>query len=113
MTAGVLAEPRLRGCRTGCEAGIAAHRIRIRTGRMDSRLRGNNGSCRNHGLVDGIIPAIAGMTVKNAVDVIPAKAGIHGSSDQCSSQARTQNTDAAHRARAVMTPSADGSRLPT
>ena len=68
-------------------------RIRVGIGRMDSRLRGNNGSCRNHGLVDGIIPAIAGMTVKNAVDVIPAKAGVHGFSDQCSSQTRTPNTD--------------------
>ena len=92
MTAGALAEPRLRGCRTGCEAGIAAHRIRIRTGRTDSRLRRNDG--------------------KSAVDVIPAKAGIHGFSDQGASQARTQNTDAAHRARAVMTPNAGGSRLP-
>ncbi|MDE0455727.1 MAG: hypothetical protein OXI15_00415, partial [Chromatiales bacterium] len=39
-------------------------RIRVGMGRMDSRLRGNNG--------------------KSAVDVIPAKAGIHGFSDQCS-----------------------------
>ena len=94
----------------------AAHGIRVRTGRMDSRLRGNNGrgpsgihradyhshcrgndgSCRNHGLVDGVIPAIAGMTVKNAGDVIPAKAGIHGFSDQYFSQTRTPNMDGAH-----------------
>ena len=39
---------------------------------MDSRLRGNDG--------------------KSAVDVIPAKAGIHGCSDQCFSQTRTPNT---------------------
>ena len=34
------------------------------------------------------------MTAKNAVDVIPAKAGIHGFSDQCSSQTPKPNTDA-------------------
>ena len=44
---------------------------------MDSRLRGNNG--------------------KNAVAVIPAKAGIHGLSDQRSSQARKPNTDTVDR----------------
>ena len=31
---------------------------------------------------------------KKAVDVIPAKAGIHGFSDQCSPQTRKPNTDA-------------------
>ena len=29
---------------------------------MDSRFRGNDGRCINHGHVDGIIPASAGMT---------------------------------------------------
>ena len=48
--------------------------IRVRIGRMDSRLRGNNG--------------------ERAVDVIPAKAGIHGFSDQRSSKTRKPNTDA-------------------
>ena len=53
-------------------------RIRVRIGRMDSRLRGNDG--------------------KEAVDVIPAKAGIHGFSDQRSSKTRKPNTDAGARA---------------
>ena len=30
-------------------------------GRMDSRLRGNDGYYRNHGHVDGVIPAKAGI----------------------------------------------------
>ena len=54
-------------------------RVRVRIGRMDSSLRGNNGN--------------------SAVDVIPAKAGIHGFSDHCSSQARKPNTDAGARSR--------------
>ena len=31
---------------------------------MDSRIRGNDGSCINHSHVDGIIPACAGMMVE-------------------------------------------------
>ena len=55
----------------------AVDRIRVRTGRMDSRLRGNDD--------------------KKAVDVIPAKAGIHGLSDQRSSHARKPDMDAGDR----------------
>ena len=61
-----------------------AMRIRVRIGRMDSRSPPSRGQAPRK---DG----------KNAVDVIPARAGIHGFSDQCSSQTRTPNTDAAMR----------------
>ena len=37
---------------------------------MNSRLCGNDGSCRNHGAVDGIIPAFAGMTVVAATTAL-------------------------------------------
>ena len=60
--------------------------IRVRIGRMDSRLRGNNG--------------------KGAVDVIPAKAGIHGFSDQRSSKTRKPNTDAGVGGRSLASRSA-------
>ena len=48
---------------------------------MDSRLRGNDGSCRNHNRVDGIIPAFAGMTEEGLREIavrtiIPAVAGM-------------------------------------
>ena len=56
---------------------IARSRIRVRIGGMDSRFRGNDG--------------------KKVVDVIPAKAGIHGFSDQCSSKSRKPNTNARSR----------------
>ena len=71
--------------------------MRIKAGKpMDSRLRGNDGSCRNHDRVEGIIPAKAGIhrrsptTCTGAPDtssdgvlaVIPAKAGIHTASGE-------------------------------
>ena len=57
-----------------CTCPLNRHQVGLRRmpafvfgqGRMDSRLRGNDGT--------------------NAFDVIPAKAGIHGLSDQFSSQ---------------------------
>ena len=77
MTAG----PRMRRKRSG-ERGCADLRIRVRIGRMDSRLRGNDG--------------------ENAIDVIPAKAGIQGFSGQRSSQTRKPSTDADLRGRALV-----------
>ena len=68
------------------DGGAAGDGVHVRTGRMDSRLRGNDG--------------------RSAVDVIPAKAGIHGFSDQCSSQARTPGTYAGDGERSVSPPGA-------
>ena len=71
-------------------------RSRARTGSMDTRFRGNDGSCLNRGHVDCIIPAQAcygqgtcprcragnfgAIPVRrSSTTVIPANAGIHGS----------------------------------
>ena len=62
---------------------------------MDSRLRGNDGYGLRGNAVPGSHSRLGGNNGKNAVDVIPAKAGIHGCSDQCFSQTRQPNTDAA------------------
>ena len=59
---------------------------------MDSRLRGNDINC--------------------ILAVIPAKAGIHGFSDQCSSQPRTPNTDAARTGAIEEGPAADAAGPP-
>ena len=64
----------------------------------EDRLRGNDINC-----IFAVIPAKAGMKVRTAPpgtpsSVIPAKAGIHGFSDQCSSQTRKPNTDEYTRA---------------
>ena len=88
------------------DGGAAGDGVHVRTGRMDSRLRGNDG----RSAVD-VIPAKAGMKVRTAQSgtpssVIPAKAGIHGFSDQCSSQARTPGTYAGDGERSVSPPGA-------
>ena len=68
--------------RRGGGRGCPDLRIRVRMGRMDFRLRGNDG--------------------ENAIDVIPAKAGIQGFSGQRSSQTRKPSTDADLRGRALV-----------
>ena len=77
MTSG----PRMHRKRSG-ERGRTDLRIRVQIGRMDSHFCGNDG--------------------ENAIDVIPAKAGIHEISGQCSSHTRKPNTDADLRRRALV-----------
>ena len=54
----------------------------FRQGRMDSRLRGNDGGCRHHGYVDGIIPRLRGNDDINASHVLPLRAASEGSDDR-------------------------------
>ena len=67
-----------RGAADGHEvrAAVIGERTRapqFSTKAMDSRLRGNDGSCRNHGRVDGIVPANAGTTLQTLLPSFPRR----------------------------------------